>query len=260
MSSEYYLNGVDLDQPGKWRVMQGTLLPEVPSPRLESTEVPSRNGIIDGAGEKVGTFKVTIAFMVEGEDRGELDRNWYALLARLRTSGRLTALQHRPAGAAPKEAVVRLASVSQPAWRYGEWAIDTTAVFEAVEGIWRDVEPTEASLTDLAALRGGAAPITDPLLRLYPTANIVTVKDKESGTSLTWQGRLTGGQRLLVDVARYEAWKIDADRWEAGNGAQGASSTLSMSPGGFRLTPDSEGNISVEATGGTGVIRARRAY
>ena len=260
MSSEYYLNGVDLDQPGKWRVMQGTLLPEVPSPRLESTDVPFRNGIIDGAGEKVGTFKVTIAFMVEGKDRGELDRNWHALVARLRSSNRLAVLQHRPAGGTLKEASVRLVSVSQPTWRYGEWAIDTTAVFEAVEGVWKDAEPTEANLTDLAALRGGAAPIADPLLRLYPTANIMTVKDKESGTSLTWRGSVNGGQRLLVDVARYEAWKIDADRWEAGNGAQGASSTLSMSPGGFQLTPDGEGNISVEATGGTGVIRARRAY
>ena len=260
MSSEYFLNGADLDSPGRWRVMKGTLLPEVPAPRLESTEVPSRSGVVDGPGKRVGTFKVTVAFMVEGADRGELDRNWYALLARLRSSGRLAALQHRPAGAAPKEAAVRLVSVSQPQWQYGEWAIDTTAVFEAVEGVWKDADPVEANLTDLAALKGGAAPITDPLLRLYPTTNIVTVKDKESGTSLTWRGTVTGGQRLLVDVARYEAWKIDADRWAAGNGAQDASSTLSMSPGGFQLTPDSEGNISVEVTGGTGVIRVRRAY
>jgi hypothetical protein len=260
VSSEYFLDGVDLDSPGRWRVMKGTLLPEVPAPRLESTEVPSRSGVVDGPGKRVGTFKVTVAFMVEGANRGELDRNWYALLARLRSSGRLAALQHRPAGATPKETTVRLVSVSQPQWQYGEWAIDATAVFEAVEGVWKDAEPTEANLTDLAALKGGAAPITDPLLRLYPTANIVTVKDKESGTSLTWRGSVNGGQRLLVDVARYEAWKIDADRWAAGNGAQGASSGLSMSPGGFQLTPDSEGNVSVEITGGTGVIRARRAY
>lgn len=260
MSSEYYLNGIDLDQPGKWRVMHGTLLPEVPSPRLESTDVPFRSGIIDGAGQKVGTFKVTVAFMVEGADRGELDRNWYALVARLRASNRLASLQHRPAGAAPKEAIVRLVSVSQPAWRYGEWAIDATAVFEAVEGVWKDTAPVEANLSDLSALKGGSAPITDALLRLYPTSNLVTVKDKESGTNLTWRGSVAGGQRLLVDVARYEAWKIDADQWAAGSGAKGASSGLSMSSGGFQLTPDSEGNVSVEITGGTGVIRARRAY
>lgn len=260
MSSEYSLNGVDLDQPGKWRVMQGTLLPEVPSLRLESTDVPFRSGIIDGAGEKVGTFKVTVAFMVEGTDRAELDRNWYALLARLRASNRLATLQHHPAGATPKETLVRLVSVSQPTWRYGEWAIDTTAVFEAVEGAWKDATPVEANLSDLSALKGGAAPITDALLRLYPTSNLVTVKDKESGTTLTWRGSAQGGQRVLVDVARYEAWKIDADRWVAGSGAQGASAGLSMSPSGFQLAPDGEGRIFVEITGGTGVIRARRAY
>ena len=76
MSSEYFLNGVDLDQPGRWRVMQGTLLPAVAAPRLHSTEVPIRSGILDGAGERVGTFKVTVAFMVEGADRAGLDRNW----------------------------------------------------------------------------------------------------------------------------------------------------------------------------------------
>ena len=260
MSSEYYLNGADLDQPGKWRVMQGTLLPAVPSPRLESTAVPSRSGVIDGAGVKVGTFKVTVAFMVEGTDRGDLDRNWHALVACLRSSNKLAALQHRPAAAAPKEAVVRLVSLSQPQWRYGEWVIDTTAVFEAVEGVWRDVEPVEANLSDLSALSGGAAPITDALLRLYPTSNLVTVKDKGSGTVITWRGSVDGGQWLLVDVARYEAWKIDADRWVAGSGAQVASAGLSMSPNGFQLTPDSEGRVAVEVTGGTGVIRARRAY
>lgn len=260
MSSEYYLNGADLDRPGKWRVMQGTLLPAVPSPRLESTEVPFRDGVLGGAGEKVGTFKVTVAFMVEGESRAALDRNWQALMGCLRASGRLAAFQHRPAGATPRETPVRLVSVSQPQWRYGEWAIDTTAVFEAVEGVWRDAQEVEAQLTDLSSLAGGAAPISDSKLLLYPTAGVITVKDKASGTSLSWRGTLTGGQRLLVDVARYEAWKVDSDAWTPGNGAQGATAGLSMSPLGLRLTPDSEGRVSVEVTGGTGKIKARRAY
>jgi len=70
MSSEYALNGVDLDQPGKWRVMQGTLLPAVPEPRLTSTEVPFRSGVIDGAGGEVDTFKGTVALMGGGEAPG----------------------------------------------------------------------------------------------------------------------------------------------------------------------------------------------
>lgn len=260
MSSEYSLNGVDLDQPGKWRVMEGTLLPAVPSPRLESTDVPFRSGIIDGAGLKVGTFKVTVAFMVEGADRADLDRNFQALMARLRASNKLATLQHHPAGVSPREALVRLVSVSQPLWRYGEWVIDTTAVFEAVEGVWRDTATIETQLDDLSRLAGGAAPISDAVLKLKPTANTVTIKDVTSGTSLTWRGTMESDQRLLVDVGKYSAWRQVSERWYPLQGAFNASAEISMSPEGLQLTPNHEGKIVLQVTGATGAIQARRAY
>lgn len=260
MSSEYSLNGVDLDQPGKWRVMEGTLLPAVPSPRLESTDVPFRSGIIDGAGLKVGTFKVTVAFMVEGADRADLDRNFQALMARLRASNKLATLQHHPAGVSPREALVRLVSVSQPSWRYGEWVIDTTVVFEAVEGVWRDTTTIETQLDDLSRLAGGAAPISDAVLKLKPTANTVTIKDVTSGTSLTWRGTVESDQRLLVDVGKYSAWRQVSERWYPLQGAFNASAEISMSPEGLQLTPNHEGKIVLQVTGATGAIQARRAY
>ena len=260
MSSEYSLNGVDLDQPGKWRVMEGALLPAVPSPRLESTDVPFRSGIIDGAGLKVGTFKVTVAFMVEGVDRVDLDRNFQALMARLRASNKLATLQHHPAGVSPREALVRLVSVSQPSWRYGEWVIDTTVVFEAVEGVWRDTATIETQLDDLSRLAGGAAPISDAVLKLKPTANTVTIKDVTSGTSLTWRGTMESDQRLLVDVGKYSAWRQVSERWYPLQGAFNASAEISMSPEGLQLTPNHEGKIVLQVTGATGAIQARRAY
>ena len=223
MSSEYFLNGVDLDQPGRWRVMQGTLLPAVAAPRLHSTEVPIRSGILDGAGERVGTFKVTVAFMVEGADRAGLDRNWQALMAFLRASSRLTALQHRPAGASPKEALVRLVSVSQPSWRYGEWAIDTTVIFEAVEGVWKDVSPVEAPLTDLSALAGARHPYPMLSCACRPLLTRPPILDVTSDTSLTWRGVAAAGQHLLVDVASYSAWRQESDGWEPAQGAVDAS-------------------------------------
>ena len=260
MSSEYSLNGVDLDQPGKWRVMEGTLLPAVPSPRLESTDVPFRSGIIDGAGLKVGTFKVTVAFMVEGADRADLDRNFQALMALLRASNKLATLQHHPAGVSPREALVRLVSVSQPSWRYGEWVIDTTVVFEAVEGVWRDTTTIETQLDDLSRLAGGAAPISDAVLKLKPTANTVTIKDVTSGTSLTWRGTMESDQRLLIDVGKYSAWRQVSERWYPLQGAFNASAEISMSPEGLQLTPNHEGKIVLQVTGATGAIQARRAY
>lgn len=260
MSSEYSLNGVDLDQPGRWRVMEGTLLPEVPSPRLESTEVPFRSGILNGAGLKVGTFKVTVAFMVEGVDRADLDRNFQALMARLRASNKLATLQHHPAGVSPREALVRLVSVSQPSWRYGEWAIDTTVIFEAVEGVWRDTTTIESQLDDLSRLAGGSAPISDAILKLKPTANTLTIKDVTSGTSLTWRGVMETDQRLLIDVGKYSAWRQVGERWYPLQGAFNASAEISMSPDGLQLTPNHEGKIVLQVTGTTGAIQARRAY
>lgn len=260
MSSEYSLNGVDLDRPGKWRVMQGTLLPAVPAPRLTSTEVPFRSGILDGAGLKVDTFKVTVAFMVEGADRADLDRNFQALMAVLRASNKLATLQHHPAGVSPRDALVRLVSVSQPAWRYGEWAIDTTVVFEAVEGVWRDTTTIEAQLNDLSRLAGGAAPISDAILKLTPTGNTCTIVDQTSGSSITWRGTMEPGQRLLIDVGKYSAWRQVSERWHPLSGTVNASAEISMSPEGFQLTPNHEGKIVLQVTGTTGVIQARRAY
>lgn len=260
MSSEYSLNGVDLDRPGKWRVMQGTLLPAVPAPRLTSTEVPFRSGILDGAGLKVDTFKVTVAFMVEGADRADLDRNFQALMAVLRASNKLATLQHHPVGVSPREALVRLVSVSQPAWRYGEWVIDITVVFEAVEGVWRDATTIETQLDDLSRLAGGAAPISDATLKLKPTANTVTIKDVTSGTSLTWRGTMESDQRLLIDVGKYSAWRQVSERWYPIQGAFNASAEISMSPEGLQLTPNHEGKIVLQVTGATGAIQARRAY
>ena len=260
MSSEYSLNGVDLDRPGKWRVMQGTLLPAVPAPRLTSTEVPFRSGILDGAGLKVDTFKVTVAFMVEGADRADLDRNFQALMAVLRASNKLATLQHHPVGSSPREALVRLVSVSQPSWRYGEWAIDTTVIFEAVEGVWKDVVAVEVPLTDLSRLAGGSAPITDALMKLTPAGNTCTIVDQASGTSITWRGTMEPGQRLLIDVGKYSAWRQVSERWYPLNGAVNASAEISMSPEGFQLTPSHEGKIILQVTGATGVIQARRAY
>lgn len=260
MSSEYSLNGVDLDRPGKWRVMQGTLLPAVAEPRLESTEVPFRNGILNGAGLKVGTFKVTVAFMVEGVDRADLDRNWQSLMAVLRASNKLATLQHHPAGVSPRETLVRLVSVSQPSWRYGEWAIDTTVVFEAVEGVWRDSTAVETDLSDLGRLAGGAAPISDALFKLKPTANLATITDATSGTSLTWRGTMERDQQLLIDIGKYSAWRQVSERWYPIQGAFNASAEISMSPEGLQLTPNHEGKIILQVAGATGTIQARRAY
>jgi len=68
------------------------------------------------------------------------------------------------------------------------------------------------------------------------------------------------GQRLLVDVGKYSAWRQVSERWYPLSGAVNASAEISMSPEGFQLTPNHEGKIVLQVTGTTGVIQARRAY
>lgn len=260
MSSEYALDGVDLDQPGRWRVMEGTLLPAIPAPRLSSTEVPSRSGVLDGVGEVWGTFTVTIAFMVEGTSRAALEQNWIALQARLRGVSRLSTLTYKPDGVGARDALVRLQSIAQPTYRHREWIIETVAVFEAVEGVWKDREYTVQALSDMKFLSGGSAPIADAQIMLLPTSNAVTVLDQVSGTTLSWRGTVTGGQRILIDVATYYAVKQAHDGWNIAPTNTDVSGEINMSPGGFRLTPGPDGKITVLVTGGTGYARARKAY
>ena len=260
MSSEYALDGVDMDQPGRWRVMLGTLLPSIPTPRLSSTEVPYRNGVIDGVGQKFGTFTVTINFMVEGATRAALEQNWTALQARLRNVSGLSTLRYTPEGFGAREARVRLQSVAQPTYTHRDWIIETTAVFEAVEGVWKDVNYTVQPFTDLKDLSGGSAPITDAQVMLMPTSGAMTIRDVVSGTWLAWKGVLTGEYRVLIDVASYSAVQQAFNGWELAPSHKEASAEISMSPGGFQLTPGPDGKIVLATSGGTGYVRARKAY
>lgn len=260
MSSEYALDGVDLDQPGKWRVMLGTLLPSIPTPRLSSTEVPYRNGVIDGVGQKFGTFIVTVNFMVEGTDRASLEKNWVGLQSRVRGVSGLSTMTYTPAGFGSRQALVRLQSVSQPVFRYREWIIECTVVFEAVEGVWKDVNYTVQEFTDLTNLSGGSAPITDAQVMLLPSSNAMTVNDAVSGTTLTWRGVAKTSERVLINVPEYSAVRQSFNGWELAPSHTEASGEISMSPGGFQLTPGPDGKITLNVSGGTGYVRARKAY
>lgn len=260
MSSEYSLDGVDLDQPGRWRVMAGTTMPTVPAPRLTSTEVPFRDGVIDGVGYRVGTSLVTIAFMVEGDSRAALEVNWVALQARLRRTSRLSTLQYQPKGYGPRVAVVRLKSISDPVYTHRELLVETTAVFEVVHGVWEDKDWTVQPLSDMSALSGGCAPMRNMTVMLLPTASSMRIIDDESKTSLTWTGVLNGGQRVLVDVGSYSAVKQSDAGWDVTSQAVDISNEISMSHRGFQLAPDPEGKVSVTVTGGSGYVRAKKAY
>ena len=97
---------------------------------------------------------------------------------------------------------------------------------------------------------------------LSPTGTEMVVTDVVSGSTLTWKGpaAIPATDRILVDVNAYTAYQQTSVGWDVLNNAKDVSGQISMSYGGFRLTPDTVGKVAVTVTGGSGYVSARRAY
>ena len=264
MSSEYYLNGAPLDDPeGRWLVMDGTLLPSIASPVNISVTIPRRDGILPMPTTSYGPATVTIAFMVQdtvngrlGGGRGALDANFNLLLSRLRFRDALAPLGYYPAGGESRSAMVRLQSISSPVYYHPEKIIEITAVFEIPSGAFRSDHVYTMPDNDLSQLDGGAMPILDPLFKLVPTKTSVVIEDAHSRSKITWNGPLKAGKHLVIDPDSYWAEWTDG-AWEGG---EDASSGLSITSRGFRLTPDLNGHYASYMFGGSGQVRAQKVF
>ena len=97
---------------------------------------------------------------------------------------------------------------------------------------------------------------------LAPSANEMVIKDVTSGSTLTWKGSAVpaADDRIIVDVQNYSAYRQTSTDWPVLDNAVDVSGQISMSAGGFRLTPNSDGQVRLTVTGGSGYVRARRAY
>lgn len=259
--SEYQLDGADLDDPqGRWLLTSATTLPSWGAPRLTSVEVPHRTGVLPVAPATTGPVKVTLGLLVDAPTRAGLDAALRALAARMRVTGRLMVLRHSPAGAPPRQALVRLAGGVEPEAYPASSAVALTVVLEAPEGVWRDPDPVEAPAQDLSALDGGVAPVPDALVLVSSPGARVRVVDGVSGSSLTWEGTPVPDRALLLDAAAYRASLVPAGAWSHDGGAD-VSAGLSASSGGLRLTPDpATSRVSLSVSGGSARVRARRAY
>ena len=268
----YSLDGADLDDVRqRWVLAEGTTLSTRGEPWNASVDIPGRFGVLPIAPSVLKSATVALKFTVfswaDGrsgnrckEGLAQLEKNYQDLLRRLYAFGRLQTLQYTPKGAPVREAAVRPTSSVEPAFDPHAETITFAITYEIVSGLWRGTTDIEAPLTDMSALNGCVMPIPDGKLLLEPTAATCTVRDNVSGTSLTFTGALNGGERLLVDVARYRAWKTLSQDWTAPGGSRSADGEISMSPGGFRATPNADGRISMTLTGTTGRFLGRMAY
>lgn len=268
----YSLDGADLDDVRqRWVLAEGTTLSTRGEPWNASVDIPGRFGVLPIAPSVLKSATVALKFTVfswtDGrngnrckEGLAQLEKNYQDLLRRLYAFGRLQTLQYTPKGAPVREAAVRPTSSVEPAFDPHSETITFAITYEIVSGLWRGADDIEAPLTDMSKFDGCVMPISDGKLLLEPTAATCTVRDNVSGTSLTFTGALNSGERLLVDVARYRAWKNPSEGWEPVSGSRSADGEISMSPGGFRATPNADGRISMTLTNVSGRFRGRMAY
>lgn len=268
----YSLDGADLDdERQRWVLAEGTTLSTRGEPWNTSVSIPGRFGVLPSAPAVLKSSTIALKFTVFSWTDGRngnrcreglevLERNYQDLLRRLYAFGRLMTLQYTPKGAPVREAQVRPSSSVEPVFDPHSETISFTITYEIVSGLWRGTVDIVDHLHDMSKFNGCVMPIADGKLLLEPTAQTCTVRDNVSGTSFTFTGTLNGGERLLVDIARYRAWKNPSQWWEIQPNARPADGEISMSPGGFRATPNADGKISMTLTGTAGRFRGRMAY
>lgn len=268
----YSLDGVDLDDERlRWVLSEGSSLSTRGAPENASISIPGRFGVLPIAPTVLKSATVALKFTVFSWEDGrngnrckgglnQLEFNLRALLGMLTVFGRPRQLGYTPQGNLLKVADVRLASSLEPTLNPGAEVAQLTAVFEVMSGLWRDPQPTVANLRDLSPLAGGNMPIPDAWLLLEPSGSRCSLTDKVSGSTFSFSGVMGSGERLLVDVVGYRAWKNPSTDWEVVSGSRVADAEVSMGPSGFVLHPDPAGKLSVEAIGCTGYVRARRSY
>lgn len=263
MASEYYLDGVPLDDPaGRWFVTSETTLPTLGAPRNVSTAVPWRSGVLPQAPLTVDPLQVTVKVVVQDSGRGRegLDTNYWALMRLVRRVGSLITMQHRPPGGTAKQTLVRLSNSVEPVFYYAENMIEVTLVFEGVEGVWWDERETTVGLNNLSTLMGSAMPITRCLIDVETPTGAVVIRDVPSGGVLSWSGTVPKDvYHMVIDVYAYRV--VLTDDWWKMTGTD-ASGGLSQPPGGWALTPDAQGRFSVTTSGAPRNVRfrCRRAY
>lgn len=271
--SMYTLDGKDLDDPrGRWVLEHGTNLPHWGEPRLNSVDVPGRFGVLALPATVTGVQTVLLKFRVFSWSDGgvsrckgsltDLDANLRALMNRLSVLGRLPVLGFTPDGGTLRVAEVRLKGTVEPEFDPEAMTVALAVTYEIPDGMWHDPQPTVQELTDTKRLDGGTAPIVDATLMLAPSANEMVIRDVTSGSTLTWKGSAVpaADDRIIVDVQNYSAYRQTSTDWPVLDNAVDVSGQISMSAGGFRLTPNSDGQVRLTVTGGSGYVRARRAY
>lgn len=266
----YAIDGIPLDDPaGRWRLTSKTELPQWGSMVSPSTKVPHRNGVLPIApiAAGVSTVKLEILILASHQTVG---------LRTLRAITGARSLHYmkwtRGVDGEVLGADVRVSS-SVSAKEHGvDGDLLVSFTVEAVDGEWRRATPEKV---DVGTNQRKSFPVITGKDALVPTIAVkadtdggtVTVRDT-IGASAMSVGRVPSTSWLLVDTENWDVRSISAGKEQiAGEDdisrmpkATQSIPTLSITPGGFRLSQRADGDGVVEVIGGSAILWWVGAY
>lgn len=271
MPATYRIDGVDLHQPGRWRLLQGTQARLPVTARAALVQAPARHGVVVAAPTTFDEAYLSLRHETTGADLEEAEAN----------AGALLALLGRPAGfvldrvmdLVVRTATARLVSVSTPEPGPQPRTLRFTSTIALPGAFWRGVAATEtlavagkSATVTVSSLAGSTAPVDDAVLRFLSGVGAdaigaagVWVQDASNGTGFVLEGARPESHYLYVDCSTYRAWYVATaqagagDMWAApGVGATEvtASATVDALPAGM---------LSIEARPHAGDAFDRRA-
>lgn len=261
--AEWLINGAALET-GALAVSDDSGLQETPEPREADVVIPGMDGELDigmdptAPRRSVGPGKITFSGWVKGvdPDTGRLGwgDTWEMYLARVDElvamfAPRTLQIDHvRPDGT--RRAVGRVVGSIAPTRERTSPVLGRFKVVVKIPGAWwAALDPVTTSGTvstggaiALDGLGVGNAPITDAEIVFGPGSNPTLV---QSGTFLAYDGVISSGRQLTVDVGRRELGVGSGTSWTP------AESSIRYGPGArwFDLDPTA-GSLALNHTGG----------
>lgn len=248
MECTYLLDGVDLHSPAEGRyVMVGTELPSWGGPRVRSTTVPGRRGVLAQRSLSCGELDVTVSIMLTGASYAELDMRMNNFLGMLPFE-RFATLQ-KVTGGTNRIATCLVKSISEPEHRVGDYCLEFTVVFTIPSGAWTDRSAFTCTADKLTDTNGGNTGYQVDSITITPNGGRVSITDNTTGDVLLWEGLYRTTGNLVILPAEFRAYwpsNANADRY---TDDEDVSDGLLLPPHGWTVTPDATGTVGVTVEG-----------
>lgn len=259
------VDGAPLDHPsGAWFVEGGgaTVIGSAAAVHVTRQTLPRRHGVLSLPNARYGMGRAVVSVIVTDIDPDTGERGGFpvAWANRARVQS-MFGIRWRPIvlGMTPAPGVAAqvargevVAEVPAVEISPTHWRLKFTV--DMLDAFWRDEHAQTVDYAARVCLRGGSAPMQDPLI-LAPGQGdntVVRVVDLPSGAWVEFRGDVPADEWVRLEPADETAFISPPGQW---NGGDEYARGLTVSPGGFALSPEAEWH----APAGTWV-QVRRAF